>query len=44
MSSGSSGLGALLPNKRLKLAAPFFYGGPLFVSVTVSRRRLGAFR
>ena len=32
------------PNKRLKLAAPFFYGSLLFVNSSSRRRSLGAFR
>ena len=33
-----------LPNTRLKLAAPFFCGGHLFVNVKTSRRSLSAIR
>jgi hypothetical protein len=32
------------PNTRVKLAAPFFYGGHPFVNIRVSRRSLRAFR
>jgi hypothetical protein len=32
------------PNTRVKLAAPFFYGGHPFVIVPASRRSLRAFR
>ena len=32
------------PNKRLKLAAPFFCGGHLFATTKSSRRSLGAIR
>src|SRR5262245_12026008 len=32
------------PNTRVKLAAPFFSGGRLFVNIQVSRRSLRAFR
>jgi len=35
---------ALLPNKRLKLAAPVLEGTIAFVNRTVWRRSLGAFR
>jgi hypothetical protein len=34
----------LLPNTRLKLAAPPFCGGRLFVNVKASRRSLSAIR
>ena len=29
------------PNTRVKLSAPFFYGGHLFVNIPVARRSLG---
>jgi len=32
------------PNKRLKLTAPSFCGGHLFVTGTATRRSLSAFR
>ncbi len=35
---------AALPNMRLKLSAPFFCGGHLFVIVKASRRSLSAIR
>ena len=35
---------ATLPNKRVKLSAPFFCGGHLFVNMPAARRSLGAFR
>jgi hypothetical protein len=37
-------LDELLPNTRLKLAAPSCCGGHLFVIVKATRRSLGAFR